>query len=86
LTNNLAPCAKKLVVRNVINLMVSSSTSDFTKKHSCNYKIVWRKTISDNFSDVIIRSCNWTNKTNRKEWRARVVNSFMHKRNKWWKL
>jgi hypothetical protein len=31
-TNNLAPCAMKSDVRNVINLMVSSSTLDFTKK------------------------------------------------------
>jgi hypothetical protein len=48
LTNNLAPFAMKFVVRNVINLMVSSSTSDFKKQISYNYKIVWRKRISNN--------------------------------------
>ncbi len=43
LTNNLAPCDKKFVVKNVINLMVSSSTSNFTIFVSSNYKIVWKE-------------------------------------------
>jgi len=66
LTYKLTPCVMKFVVRSVINLMVSSSTSGFTKKNPSNYKSVWRKTINNNFSGVTIGSWNSTNKTNRK--------------------
>jgi hypothetical protein len=49
----------KSIIKNVINLMVSSSTSKFTKKNSYNYKAMWRKTIS-NSGGIAIASYNQT--------------------------
>jgi hypothetical protein len=46
----------------VVTQMVSSSTSYFTKKNSCNCKTVWRKTINNNFDGIVVGSCNWTKK------------------------
>jgi len=58
-TNNLIPCAMKSIIKNVINLMVSSSTSKFTKKNSYNYKAMWRKIISKS-GGIAIASYNQT--------------------------
>jgi hypothetical protein len=87
-TNNLTPCAMKSIVRNVINLMVSSSTLDFTNKNSYNCKTMWRKKINNNnFGDIVIGSWNKTKQNKQtKRWKAWVVNGLAHKCNKGWKL